>query len=67
MSITYSECVFVARVIQHAMQMRSIVICGLPALQYFFSTLPHKRHDILNTKEVIEHKMCVLIFSPPFV
>ena len=31
---TYSECVSVASVIQHAMRMRRIVICGLPALQY---------------------------------
>jgi hypothetical protein len=30
-----------------------------PALQYFF-TLSHKRHDF--REEVIEHKMCVLVF-----
>jgi hypothetical protein len=27
----------------------------------YFSTLSHKRHD--DHKKVIEHKMCVLIFS----
>ena len=29
--ITYSECLLVASVIQHAMRMRHIVICGLPS------------------------------------
>jgi len=32
------------------------------ALQYF-SILSHKRHDVRKQK-VIEHKMCVLSFSP---
>jgi len=35
-SITYSESVFVALVIQHAMRMRRIVICGLPVSTKFF-------------------------------
>jgi hypothetical protein len=34
------------------------------ALQYFY-TLSHKRHDFRN--KVIEHKMCILIFSTTFV
>ena len=46
-------CVCVALVIQRAMRMRSIFICGLSALQYI-STLPQKLHDfrkkLLNTK-----------------
>ena len=33
--ITYSECVFVALVIQHAMCMRHIVMCGLPGSTLF--------------------------------
>jgi len=64
-SITYSdrECVFVASDIQHAMRMHHIAICGCAAL-LCFATSSHKRHDI--RKIVIEHTMCVFIFSTPF-
>jgi len=60
--VTYSECVFEAFGIRHAKRMRRIVLSSLtyPALPYF-SILSHKRHDF--RKEVIEHKMCVLIPS----
>ena len=34
MNITCSERVYVVLDFQHAMRMRRIVICGLPALQY---------------------------------
>jgi hypothetical protein len=34
--ITYSECVFVALVIQHAMRMRHIINCGLPVSTILF-------------------------------
>ena len=46
-SITYSEYVFVALGIQHAMLMHHMVICGYPAVQYF-STLSHNQHDFIN-------------------
>jgi hypothetical protein len=52
--------VFVALCIQHAMRMRHIFICGLTGTQYF-STLSLKHHDF--RKKVIEHEICVLIFS----
>jgi hypothetical protein len=65
-SITYSECVSVASVIQHAKRMRRIILPSVacPAAPYF-PTLSHKRHDF--REKVTEYKTCVLIFSTTFV
>ena len=35
--VTYSECVFVALGVRHAMRMRRIVICGLPSFTVLFT------------------------------
>jgi hypothetical protein len=58
-SITYSEYVSVALVIQHAKRMRRvIVLCCLTGSTIF--------HDLINgtifEKKFFEHKMCVLMF-----
>jgi hypothetical protein len=60
-SITYSECVSVALVIQHAKRMRRVILSSVvcPALPYF-STLTHERYDF--GEKVIDHKIRVLIF-----
>jgi hypothetical protein len=60
-TVTYSECVFVALGIQHLKRVHHTVTCGLPRSTIFFS------HYLINGtifgEKVTEHKMCVLIFS----
>jgi hypothetical protein len=54
--------VHVALLIRHATRMRHIVTSlVVPRSPLYFSTLSHKRCDF--REKVIEHKMCVLIFS----
>ena len=59
-SIAYSECVFVALSIEHAMRMRHIVVCDLSGSAIFFSTLSHKRH---NFRQNLLNIKCAFWFS----
>ena len=67
-SVKCSECVPVALGIQCVICMHYIFVCGLSGSTKFFNildfTLPHKRHDF--RRKVIEHELCVLIFSINF-
>jgi len=56
--------VFVALGIQHAMCVRQIAICGLAGCTIFFYITSLM---IRFSKNLIEHKMCVLIFYTVFV
>jgi len=63
-SITHSECEFVALVIQ---------LCNAHAPYFhlgpapFYNIFPHYTINGTIKKKVTEHKMCVLIFSTTFV
>jgi hypothetical protein len=63
-SITYSECVFVALSIQHAMRMCYVFICGLSGSTLFFR-LSHNRHFFGGGKMLFNLKR-VWIFSTTF-
>ena len=63
-SITYSECVFVALFIQHAMLMLQTAICGLPVLRKNFP-LFHTRHDFRKIN--LSNVKYIFIFSPAVV
>jgi hypothetical protein len=64
-SITYSECVSVALVIQHAKRMRRIILSSEACVAApCFSTLSHKQRFL---EKVTEHKVCVLSLSTKFV
>ena len=63
MSITYSEYVFVALGIWHAMRINHVVLCGLYGCTLFFTL--SQRHDFRGGKKIL-HKMYCLIFYTYF-
>ena len=64
MMVTYSECVSVVLVIQHAKRVRRIILLSVTCLVLlYFSTLSHKRYDFRRGEKVIKHEVCGLILS----
>ena len=62
-TMRHIQCVFIALGIQHAMCMHHIVICETSGSTKFF----HINSLMTYSKKVIEHEMCVLVFSTTFV
>ena len=58
-NITYSDCVSVAFVMQHATCMRRIILSSM-VVPYFSTS--YKR-NAFRKKKVIDHKICILICS----
>ena len=66
MSITYFECVFVALGIQHEKHTHCIILSAVASLVVsYFTALSQKRRDF--RRKIIEHKMCVSIFSTTLI
>jgi hypothetical protein len=62
-SITYSEYVSVALLIQHPKCMSGIILSSVACLTLpYYSTLFHKWQGFRGGKKVTEHEKCVLIF-----
>lgn len=53
-SVAYSECMFVALLIQHAKRVRRVLLLSVACLvQPYFSTSCHKRHDFRGGKKIL--------------